>query len=209
MVRILAAVAALVGWAALVLQLALIVGVNGLALGVWRYLGFFTILSNIAIAAIAAIASAIALGCDNRLSGAKARLAGVTAIVTVGFVYSVVLRALWHPTGWQKVADAGLHDVTPVLFALLWAVMPHGALRWRDVGGALIGPALYLGYALARGRADGWYPYFFIDPTTQSLASLVASIAGVIAVFAIIAACAVAVDRRLGARDVSYGPKFS
>ena len=197
MVRPLATAAALVGWGALLLQLVLIIGVNGPALGVWRYLGFFTVLSNIAVAAIA---SGIALGLDNRLTGARARLMGLTAIVTVGFIYSVVLRSTWNPTGWQKVADAGLHDITPVLFALLWAVMPHGSLRWRDVGAALVGPALYLAYALGRGSVDGWYPYFFIDPTTQSLASLLASIAGVIVVFAIIAAAAVAIDQRLGPR---------
>ena len=197
MVRPLATAAALVGWGALVLQLVLIIGVNGPALGVWRDLGFFTVLSNIAVAAIA---SGLALGLDNRLTGARARLMGLTAIVTVGFIYSVVLRSTWNPTGWQKVADAGLHDVTPVLFALLWTVMPHGSLRWRDVGAALVGPALYLAYALGRGSLDGWYPYFFIDPTTQSLASLLASIAGVIVVFAIIAAAAVAIDQRLGRR---------
>jgi hypothetical protein len=173
---------------------------------VWRYVGFFTILSNIGIATVA---SAIALGRDNVLTGAKARLAGLTAIVTVGFIYSVVMLSLWHPTGWQKVGEAGLHDVTPLLFAALWVVMPHGSLRWRDIGVALVGPAVYLGYALARGSVDGWYPYYFIDPTTQSLASLLGSIAGVIAVFGIIAASAIAIDRRLGARDVSYGPKFS
>lgn len=197
MVRPLATISALVGWAALALQLVLIIRMFGPALGPWRYVGFFTILSNIAVASIA---TAVALGRDSRLTGAKARLAGLTAIVTVGFVYSVVLRALWHPTGWQKVADAGLHDATPVLFALLWAVMPHGALQWRDVGGALVGPAVYLGYALARGRVDGWYPYFFIDPTTQSVASLLGNIAGVIAVFGIVAASAIAIDRRMGAR---------
>ena len=196
-IRLLAGVAALIGWAALVLQLVLITRTLGPGQGAWRFVGFFTVLSNIAVATIA---SGIALGLDNRLTGARARLMGLTAIVTVGFIYSVVLRSMWNPTGWQKVADAGLHDVTPVLFAMLWAVTPHGGLRWRDVGAALVGPALYLAYALSRGSVDGWYPYFFIDPTTQSPASLLASIAGVIVVFAIIAAAAVAIDQRLGRR---------
>jgi hypothetical protein len=199
MTRLLAAIAAMVGWAALALQLVLIMRTLGPALGAWRYVGFFTVLSNIAVASIA---SAVALGRDHWLTGAKARLAGVTAIVTVGLVYSVLLRSLWHPTGWQKVADAGLHDLTPLLFAALWTVMPHGALKWRDIGLALVGPAVYLGYAMARGSVDGWYPYYFIDPTTQSVASLLGSIAGVIAVFAIVAAAAVAIDRRLGTREL-------
>lgn len=195
--RWLAGLAALVGWAVLALQLVLIMRMFGPAQGAWRYVGFFTVLSNVAVAAIA---SGVALGFESKLTGARARLMGLTAIVTVGFIYSVVLRSMWNPTGWQKVADAGLHDVTPMLFALLWAVMPHGRLRWGDISWALAGPALYLGYALARGSVDGWYPYFFLDPTTQGPASLIASIAGVIAVFGIIAAAAVAIDQRLGRR---------
>ena len=45
--RVIAGVAALVGWAALALQLVLIVRMFGPGLGVWRYFAFFTILSNI------------------------------------------------------------------------------------------------------------------------------------------------------------------
>jgi hypothetical protein len=192
--RVIAGVAAVVGWAALALQLVLIVRMFGPGLGLWRYFGFFTILSNIAVAAIA---SAIALGREGLLTGARARLMGLTAIVTVGFVYSVLLRSMWNPQGWQKVADAGLHDVMPILFALLWALSAHGALRWRDVAWALAGPALYLVYALGRGAVDGWYPYYFLDPMTQGAVQLLLSIVGVVAVFAVIAASAVALDRRL------------
>jgi hypothetical protein len=192
--RVIAGVVAVVGWAALALQLVLIVRMFGPRPGLWRYFGFFTIWSNIAVVAIA---SAIALGREGRLTGARARLMGLTAIVTVGFVYSLLLRSMWNPQGWQKVADAGLHDVTPILFALLWAVSAHGALRWRDVAWALAGPALYLAYALGRGAVDGWYPYYFLDLNTQGAGALLLSIVGVIAVFGIVGASAVAVDRRM------------
>lgn len=196
-VRILAAVAALVGWAALVLQLHLFAQDLGPALGAWRFVGFFTTLSNIAVATIA---GAIALGVANKWTGPRTRLVGLTAIVTVGLVYSVLLRSLWNPTGWQKVADAGLHDVTPLLFAAVWTVMPHGSLGWRDIGPALAGPAIYLGYALGRGLVDGWYPYPFIDPTRQGTASLLASIVLAMLMFGLVAASAIAIDRRLALR---------
>ena len=196
--RIVAIIAALVGWAGLALQYVIFAERVGLGLATWRYVGFFTVLSNIGIAAIA---TGIALGRRNRLTGPRARLMGLTAIVTVGFVYSLLLRSMWNPQGWQKVADAGLHDVTPILFALLWAVSAHGGLRWRDVVWALAGPALYLAYALGRGAVDGWYPYYFLDPNTQGPGALLLSIVGVIAVFAVVAATAVAVDRRMGRRD--------
>lgn len=195
--RAVAGVTAGIAAAGLVLQYVIFAGNVGPGLAVWRFVGFFTILSNIGIAVIA---GAIALGGDNRLTGPRARLMGLTAIVTVGFVYSLLLRSLWHPQGLQKIVDIVLHDGTPILFALMWALMPHGALGWRDMKWALTPPALYLVYALARGAIDGWYPYYFLNPTLQTSGELALSIAAVLAMFALIAGCAIAVDRRMGRR---------
>ena len=189
---------ALVGWFGLVLQLVLIVDNLGAALGVWRFVGYFTILANIGSASVA---TAIAFRGQGGLASAGARLMALTSIVTVGIVYSLLLRSVWSPQGWQKVADATLHDVTPILFVLLWAMMPHGELKWRDLKWALVLPALYLAYALARGAIDGWYAYWFLDPSRQSLGELGLSIVGVLAVFAVVAALGIAVDRRLPSRS--------
>ncbi len=189
---------AAVAWSGLVLQYLLLIGQVGIGLGSWRFIGFFTILSN---AGIATIATAIALGREGRLTGARARLSGLTAIVTVGFVYSLLLRSLWNPTGLQKLADAILHDVTPILFALLWALMPHGELRWSDLKWALAPPALYLAYSLTRGAVDGWYPYYFLNPALQSTAELALGIVGTLLIFATIAGSAVAIDMRLRRRS--------
>lgn len=192
-----AGVAAVVGWAGLVLQFVIFADRVGVGPATWRYVGFFTVLSNMGIACIA---TAMALGRNNRLTGARARLMGLTAIVTVGFVYSMLLRSLWHPTGLQKLADAALHDWTPILFAILWALAPHGELRWRDMRWALAPPALYLAYALGRGAVDGWYPYYFLNPTLQTPVELSLGILGTMAVFAIVAGSAIAIDQRLAGR---------
>jgi hypothetical protein len=196
--RWIAAVVALIAAVGLILQFVIFAERVGIGLATWRYFGFFTILSNIAIAAIAA---AIALGSDGRLTSARSRLMGLTAIVTVGFVYSILLRSLWNPTGLQKVVDMILHDLSPLLYAVLWALLPHGSLTWGDLKWALTPPALYLGYALARGEIDNWYPYYFINPNLQSTAELIGSILGVLIVFAIVAGSAIAVDMRLGRRQ--------
>lgn len=196
--RWVAAVLAAVVWSGLVLQYLLLIGQVGVGLGSWRYIGFFTILSNVGIAAIA---TAIALGGEGPLTGARARLSGLTAIVTVGFVYSLLLRSLWNPTGLQKLADAVLHDVTPILFALLWVLMPHGGLSWSDLKWALAPPALYLAYSMTRGAFDGWYPYYFLNPALQSPVELAMGIAGTLLVFATIAGSAVAIDIRLRRRS--------
>jgi len=196
--KVIAAVAALVGWAALALQYVILAKNIGPELAAWRFVGFFTILSNIGVAGIA---TAVALGRDNKLTGARARLMGVSVIVMVGLIYSLLLRHSWHPQGLQKLVDIALHDVMPILFVILWALMPHGELGWRDMKWALTPPALYLAYSMARGAIDGWYPYYFLNPTLQTGAELAVSVVGVLAVFAVIAGSAIAVDRRLGVKQ--------
>jgi hypothetical protein len=197
MTKALAIAVAAVAWLGLAVQLVLIVGNLGGALGLWRFIGYFTILTNLGVAAVA---TAMAFGRPLWLSGSRARLMGLTSIVTVGIVYSLLLRSIWSPQGWQKVADMLLHDVTPMLFALLWAVAPHGGLDWRDLKWALVPPALYLAYALARGVIDGWYAYWFLDPSTQTLAELSLAASGVLAVFAAVSALAILVDRTAATR---------
>ena len=190
--RIIAAVAALVGWAGLALQLLLIVRNLGPALGIWRFVGFFTILSNLLAAAVA---TAIALGSTGWLAGARARLIAATSILMVGIVYSVALRGLWSPTGLQKVADVALHDIVPLFWALVWLTAPHPRLKWREIGWALAWPLGYCVYALARGAADGWYAYWFLNPTKQNPAQLIMSVAIMTCGFALMAAALIAIDR--------------
>jgi hypothetical protein len=192
--RIVAAVTAVVSGLGLALQLAIIIEQLGPALGTWRFLGYFTIISNIAVAAVA---TSVAAGAKSGLAGPRARLAGLTAIVAVGLVYSLLLRSMWNPRGMQKLADAALHDWAPMLFLLMWVLTPHGGLTRRDIKLALLLPALYLAYALGRGAMDGWYAYWFLNPASQTFAALSLSIAGMLALFATIAGLAIAVDKRL------------
>ena len=189
-----AAVTALVGWLGLALQFAIVVGQLGPALGTWRFLGYFTIITNIFVAAIA---TAVAMERKSGFAGSRVRLAGVTSIVAVGLVYSLLLRSMWNPRGLQKLADAALHDWSPMLFLLMWVLTPHGSLGWRDIKWALLLPAFYLAYALSRGALDGWYAYWFLNPTNQTLGALIGSILGMLALFAAVAAFAVAVDKRM------------
>ena len=192
--RMVGALAGLIGWAGLALQFVLIVQERGPALGLWRFVGFFTILAN---TGAASVATAIALGRKNSLSGPQARLMAATSMITVGIVYSVALRGLWNPTGLQKGADILLHDTAPLLWAVLWLVNRTRRLRWGEVGWALLPPAFYAAYALARGAIDGWYAYWFLDPAKQSIPELAASICVMIAGIAVIAAVLIALNRWL------------
>lgn len=192
--RSLAVLAAVAGWAGLTVQLWLLVQNMGLGAGLWRFLGFFTILTNLGAAVVA---TAIAAGSTKGLAGARGRLMAATSILVVGIVYSLALRSLWNPQGLQKVADVALHDAAPLLWALLWIAAPHGRLPWRAVGWAILPPALYAAYALARGATDGWYAYWFLNPAAQSPAELALSIALMLGGVAAVATTLVGLDRWL------------
>lgn len=197
-----AALTALVAWCALGLQLVLIIQkMTGEGAGVfeavWRYFGFFTILTN---CAVAVVATAMVFRSNSVLANANVRLATATAIFIVGLVYSVALRAIWQPTGWQAVVDHGLHDATPVLFVLSWLFSEHGQLQWRSAAWAVAPAFVYFVYALVRGAADGWYAYWFLDPTSLSLTQMAANVVILILSFSAVALGFVLLDKWLDQR---------
>jgi hypothetical protein len=182
--RSLAGLAAIIGWAGLAMQFWLIMRTFGVAEGVWRFAAFFTILANLGVAIVA---SAMATG-SRGLATPKVRYAAAVSIALVGLIYSLWLRKTWDPQGLQKLADHALHDAVPLLFLGAWIASLHEQLKWRDILWALLPPVLYLIYALARGAADGFYPYWFLNPATQAPAQIAFSIFVLLAAVAIIAA---------------------
>ena len=194
MVRILAGATALIGWTALVLQLGILVDNMGPFPALWRFIGFFTLLTNVGVAGVS---TAIALG-KGRMARPRARLLAATSIAIVGIVYSIALRGAWDPKGLQKVADVALHDAMPIMFVLLWFIAPHPRLAWKEAAWALVPPALYAVYAVARGALDGWYAYWFLDPTTRSPVEMLVALGTILGAAAVIAVILVAFDRWLG-----------
>lgn len=187
----LAGLAAIIGWAGLGLQFWLIVQSLGFADGLWRFLAFFTLLANLGTAVVA---TAMAVGSRGALARPKARLLAATSIALVGLVYSLWLRALWDPQGLQKLADIALHDAVPVLFLGAWLASLHEQLKWRDMLWAMAPPVLYAIYALARGSADGFYAYGFLNPVAQAPGEMLSSMAVLLAAVAAIAGVLVTID---------------
>ncbi|WP_422505542.1 Pr6Pr family membrane protein [Stenotrophomonas sp. GZD-301] len=196
-----AALTGLVAVAALALQYGLLLQTVGAAAGngqaTLQLLGYFTILSNIAVAAV----------CLARLRGSRSGLAAPAPSAAValyigitGLVYALVLRPLWQPQGWQWWADVGLHTAVPLLYLLGWLAGPHVGLRWRDLAGALVFPTLYLGWALLVGRWSGHYPYPFLDLGVLGGATVARNAAVVAAAFIVVGALLWRLDARLARR---------
>jgi hypothetical protein len=49
-------------------------------------------------------------------------------------------------------------------------------------------PVLWLVYTLIRGAVTDWYPYPFLDPDLESVASIIATCLAITAVFVVLAA---------------------
>jgi hypothetical protein len=195
MTRFVAACGAMLGWAALALQLVLTlaaIGAQGGTVldGVWRYLGYFTIIANL----FAAVVLSLALV---RPPAPRLEFAAVTTMILVGVVYSLLLRETWNPQGWQKIADIILHDAMPLIVAAFWILRPHGGLRGKDIAVTLVLPLGYCAYAMARGAMDGWYAYDFLDVARLGAAPVALNCAGLGAVFLVMAIVLAGLDRIL------------
>jgi len=129
-----------------------------------QFFSYFTILTNL----IVAITTSCALLPHSRFGQFCAKASTVTAvalyIIVVGLVYNIVLRSLYNPQGWGKVADETVHSVVPLLYVIYWLTFAAtGSVQWKDAFSWLIYPLLYLLYTFLHGMFTGYYPYPFMD----------------------------------------------
>ncbi|KQX25356.1 MULTISPECIES: Pr6Pr family membrane protein [unclassified Sphingomonas] len=145
-----------------------------------RFLSYFTILTNILVAASA---FAIALG-GERLAAPAGRPAWRTMvtldILVVALIYHLLLRDVVLPgaIGWW--ANTLVHQIVPAAWTACWlAFAPHGAidrtapLRW------LLYPLGYALWTLVHGAVGGWYPYPFMDVGKLGYPAVLANVAGI------------------------------
>lgn len=168
-------VVAAVAWAAVVLQLVLVVEGSavlvevdppGLGARVYRFFAYFTIQSNLLVAVVSTVlAREPAL---DRPAWRVVRLAGLGGITVTGLVHFFLLRPLLDLDGADWVADKMLHMVVPVLAVAAWAwVGPRPRFAVREAAYALCWPLAWLVWTLVVGRVDGWVPYPFLDADTE------------------------------------------
>ena len=166
---------------------------------VWRYFAYFTILTNAFVFLVLARA---ALSPHDRegLNAPRVELMAAISILFVGVVYNLLLAGRWDPQGLQKIADVGVHNVAPVWFFVFWLLRAGSGLVWRDGWFAALWPSGYCAYGLGRGAVDGFYPYYFMDPTAMSWPQLALNATGLCAAFVVGALALVGVDRALRRR---------
>ena len=200
--------AAVLGWAGLGIQLYLIffarlsVGASLLG-GLVSFFSYFTVITNTLVAVV------LTCAVTDRESAARRWFlqpwvsSGIAvSIAVVGLAYSILLRHLWHPQGWQFIADELLHDVMPLLFlAYWWLYVPKGSLRLKHLPLWLIYPLVYFAYALLRGHLLGAYAYPFIDVALLGYPQVFINAGGILLGFVLIALLVIGIDRWQSARS--------
>ncbi|OIN52643.1 hypothetical protein BLL37_19740 [Pseudomonas azotoformans] len=196
------AAAALAGWVGLAIQQYLIFysrWMSGASLlgGLVNFFSFFTVLTNTLAVVVLSYVLVKRDSPAKRFFLAPGIISGVTvSIVVVGLAYSLLLRHLWQPEGFQFIADELLHDVMPVLFFIYWwRCVPKGNLHLKHIGGWVIYPLVYFAYVLLRGDLLGQYQYPFIDVGTLGYPQVFVNAGGILAGFVAVALAVVGLDK--------------
>lgn len=171
---------------------------RGLADAAFRYLRFFTILTNLGLVVLQAVTARRLASGRPLPSGRLYDSALVYAIVT-GVTYELLLRGLWSPQDWMFVSDMVLHDVTPVLMLATWAMAaPRREVGWGDPFAMLAFPAAYLAVTLVAGAHGEGYPYDFLNVATLGLRNVLWVSLAFLAVFLALGFAVTAAARLLG-----------
>jgi hypothetical protein len=173
--------------------------------GIGAKLVFFTIQSNLLLAAVGVVSVVAALRRRPQPSGWV--VAGATFFVTITFaIYNTVLE----PGGGEgavllfsgRPSSDLLHVVAPVLAVVDWvAFRPHPGVRARRSLLWLAYPVAYLAFVLVRGvltSAAPHYPYPFVDVDTIGYGGVARSFAVLVPTFAVLALAFAGVDHLLG-----------
>lgn len=197
-----ATASAVLGWFALAVQLYLILWGRwtdqaSLVGGLVRFFSFFTVLTNTLVAVALTCAITDRYGAAHRFFRSPVVCAGITtSILLVSIAYNLLLRHLWTPEGWQRLADELLHDVMPLLFVgYWWLYVTKGLLRLKHVLAWIAYPAVYFAWLLFRGNAFGDYLYPFLDIGTLGAGRVVINAFGVLAGFVTIGLMIVLIDK--------------
>lgn len=160
--RLLATTAILVAVIATTIDTASRVSINP-----FNFFGYFTIQSNLILAAVYALTTDPSFRKPRYERGlALARACATSYMVVVGIVYALLLAPLGAaggvPLPW---ANFILHILIPIYAVVDWLfVGDRDRIPFRSLWVAAVYPLLWCGVVLVRGATDGWVPYPFLDP---------------------------------------------
>lgn len=137
-----------------------------------EYFAYFSIESSMIAAVVMAVTAATALrGIPETKLLSIVRLSAATYYAVVSLVYNLLLRGMANDVrdgnyDWPVMPNEIIHVYAPIIVILdLLLSQSQVRVRLRAAWWVTLYPLAWLGFSVARGMADGWWPYWFIDPT--------------------------------------------
>lgn len=164
-----------------------------------NFLSYFTMENNILVSVVFLLSAlAIATGKHSRVLEVLRGLSAVF-IVVVALGYGILLGGwlegtVLATTAWNNTV---FHYIMP-LAALLDLLIdrPRTSYNFKKSLWWLLFPATFIGYSLTRGALTGWYPYSFLDPSTQGYGSIAVTVAGLLTLCVVLIWCATKVPSK-------------
>lgn len=174
-------------------------GMAGLLGRVVDFLSYFTILSNIVVAAV--LAALLSGRISPTFLGRALRMDSLVMITVTGLIFAIVLAPDAHLEGLQYVTNTIEHYLAPVLTIATWLIWgPRGWFRLSTVPASLVLPVLWLVYTFIRGAAINAYPYGFIDVVALGYPTALRNVLGVLAIGIVLGLVYWGLDRLLSRR---------
>jgi len=172
---------------------------KGLLTTATRFFSFFTIQTNLFIAACMVLPAVMPHSrASQLLCNPSVRTAMMSYSALTALVYFAFLRDIGRDDDLERRADQILHYVTPALFFIDWLVIvPRGDVPFSAVPRFLIYPTLYVAWTFLYGSLTGWHPYPFVNAKGLDLWHLAANFFGLVCIALLIPYALVAVDRLL------------
>lgn len=102
-----------------------------------------------------------------------ARLSSTVYVVVIAVVYNALLRGLPGDIrdagyNWPTVPNEIIHVWGPVVMLLDWLLVAgFASIRLRAAFWVAVYPLAWLTFSVIRGINDGWWAYWFLDPTDK------------------------------------------
>ena len=168
-----------------------------------EYFAYFSIQGTMICAVVLAVTGVRALqGLPETKLLHLVRLSTTVYVVVISVVYNALLRG-----GAGDIRDAGYHwPVVPneiihvwgrIVMLLDWLLVAgFTSVRLRAAFWVVVYPVAWILFSVIRGIADGWWAYWFLDPTDKGgVTQMIAYIFGIMAFMLISAVIATAATR--------------
>ena len=148
-----------------------------LAVGLFRpfeYFAFFSIDSSILAGVVLTISGLVLLQGKNESERLHTwRLIATVSMIVVGVVYHLLLgdsavdpRDVGYD--WPRPPNLVIHTYAPIIIVADYLLSIRGFKpKWKKAWWVVLYPLSWLAFSIIRGLSDGWWPYWFINPTSE------------------------------------------